>query len=761
MTRRTAAHWGSYLIDKTPDGEVRLLDDPQDREPSVVGRGWLSAMQDTAVRIARPAVRTGWLAGDGGAGRGRDGYVEVSWDTALDHAATELSRVIAAHGNGAIFAGSYGWASAGRFHHAQSQMRRFLNLIGGHTGARDTYSHAAAEVLLPHITGMSHRRFSQQMTTWPRIAEHCKLFLAFGGVSGRTAQISSGGTSGHDTETWLNRAAGNGMRILNISPQRSDMEGTPAAEWLPIRPGSDTALMLAFAYELLASGSHAQAFLDQYTSGAAEYLAYLRGDTDGQPKSADWAAPLCDIPADRIRNLAAHMAATPTMIAVNWGLQRAHHGEQPIWAGLALAAMLGQIGQPGCGFGFGYGSSTHIGRGVRTIAWPAFPQGDNAVNDFIPVARIADMLLNPGGSYLYNGAERHYPDARMVYWAGGNPFHHHQDLNRLEDAWRRPETIIVHDHSWTATARRADIVLPSTSALERDDMMINSRDKALIYMSAALPPFAQSRDDHQIFADLANRMGVGSAFTEGRDTIEWLEWLWQGCRSTASTAGIALPDIDGFRETGRIDLVALDEDRDSMANFIADPDTFPLATESGKITLFNRTVAAMDLADCPGHPTWMPPVEWLGTAARDELHLISGQPKSRLHSQLDNGLESARSKNDGREVATLHPDTAMRIGAQDGDIVRVWNARGACLASLRSSESIRPDCIALPTGAWFDPQEIAGGPIEVHGNPNVLTLDIGSSSLSQGNIGHTTLVRVERWTGQCPAVSVSRAPPLG
>ena len=154
-------------------------------------------------------------------------------------------------------------------------------------------------------------------------------------------------------------------------------------------------------------------------------------------------------------------------------------------------------------------------------------------------------------------------------------------------------------------------------------------------------------------------------------------------------------------------------------------------------------------------------MEWLGTAARDELHLISGQPKSRLHSQLDNGLESARSKNDGREVATLHPDTAMRIGAQDGDIVRVWNARGACLASLRSSESIRPDCIALPTGAWFDPQEIAGGPIEVHGNPNVLTLDIGSSSLSQGNIGHTTLVRVERWTGQCPAVSVSRAPPLG
>lgn len=760
MSRRTAAHWGSYLIDESANGEVRLLDDPQDTEPSVIGRGWLSAMQDSAVRIARPALRKGWLAGDGGAGRGLDGYVEVSWDLALGHVASELTRIIDTHGNGAIYAGSYGWASAGRFHHAQSQMRRFLNLIGGHVGSRDTYSHAAAEVLLPHITGMSHRRFSQQMTTWPRIADHCKLFVAFGGVSGRTAQISSGGTSGHDTETWLNRAASNGMRIINISPQRSDMVGTPSAEWQSIRPGSDTALMLALSFELLTSGNHAPEFLDRYTSGAPEYLAYLDGEADGQPKSADWAAPLCDIPADRIRGLAAEMAATPTMIAVNWGLQRAHHGEQPIWAGLALAAMLGQIGQPGCGFGFGYGSAAHIGRGIRNLNWPAFPQGDNPVDDFIPVARISDMLLNPGGSYPYDGAERKYPDARLVYWAGGNPFHHHQDLNRLASAWQRPETVVVHDHSWTATARRADIVLPSTSALERDDMMINSRDRSMIYMSAALPPFAEARDDHAIFAALAERMGVGEAFSERRDPQAWLRWLWDGCRAVAQTAGCPLPDFDRFRAIGRIDLAQIDEDRESLEAFIADPDTAPLKTETGRITLFNRTISAMNLADCPGHPAWLEPAEWLGAAAQDELHLVSGQPNARLHSQLDNGGESASLKKNGREVATLHPDAADRIGARDGDIVRLWNARGACLASLRLSKDIRPDCIALPTGAWFDPQNIAGSTIEVHGNPNVLTVDIGASALSQGNVGHTTLVRVARWTGQSPIVSVLQAPPL-
>jgi biotin/methionine sulfoxide reductase len=308
--------------------------------------------------------------------------------------------------------------------------------------------------------------------------------------------------------------------------------------------------------------------------------------------------------------------------------------------------------------------------------------------------------------------------------------------------------------------RRADIVLPSTSALERDDMMINSRDGALIYMSPALPRFAEARDDHAIFAALADRMGVGARFTEGRDTEGWLRWLWDGCRDVARDTGLSLPDFEKFREDGRIDLPAIAENRESMADFIADPDSAPLRTESGRITLFNRRIAAMALEDCPGHPTWMAPTEWLGTASADELHLISGQPKARLHSQLNNGDEVRSRKRDGREVATLHPETAARIGAGEGDVLRLWNARGACLASLHVSEDIRVDCIALPTGAWFDPQEIAGTPIEVHGNPNVLTLDIGASALSQGNIGHTSLVRVERWTGQTPEIAVLRAPLL-
>ena len=166
-------------------------------------------------------------------------------------------------------------------------------------------------------------------------------------------------------------------------------------------------------------GLHNLAFLDRCTVGWPKMEAYLTGAEDGTPKTPQWAAAITGVDAARIRSLARDMAANPTMIAISWGLQRAQFGEQPLWMGLTLACMLGQIGKLGVGFGFGYGSTTPVGRSIRYIAWPSLPQGRNAVHDFIPVARIADMLLNPGGAYTYGGATRTYPDIRLVYWAGG------------------------------------------------------------------------------------------------------------------------------------------------------------------------------------------------------------------------------------------------------------------------------------------------------------------------------------------------------
>ncbi len=747
--RYTAAHWGSYRI----EGDA-LAPVEGDTAPSRIGRGWVSAARDRASRVLRPALRQGWLDGDGGAARNKDAYVEVSWDRAAEAVAHELDRVRAAHGNGAIFAGSYGWASAGRFHHAQSQLRRFLNLVGGAVTSRDTYSHAAAEVILPHVTGMTNRAFQDGMTSWPLVARHAELVVAFGGISPRTAQIASSGTSTHEVGDWLDRLT---ARVVNVSPRRTDLQG---AEWLSIRPGTDVALMLALAHEVWAAGRHDPAFLARCTSGWPAFRDYLSGAADGEPKSADWAAPLCDIPAGRIRALAAEMSARRTMITVAWGLQRADHGEQAVWAGLALAAVLGQIGQPGTGFGFGYGSTTPVGRPARLHPWPSVPQGRNPVGDFIPVARIADMLERPGESYDYDLATCTYPDIRLVWWAGGNPFHHHQDLGRLEAAWTRPETVIVTDHSWTATARRADIVLPATTPLERSDIMMNRRDPALIHMSPLFAPMGEALDDHEILRRIAAQMGVEEAFTGGRDAEGWLRHLWDDARAVAADHGTDLPGYDAFRDAGRVDMRNVEETRIQFGDFVADPDCAPLATESGRITLFNEAIAAAGLLDCPGHPTWMAPAESLLDAAPGALHLISGQPDTRLHSQNDRGTESRAGKVAGREACDLHPDTAAERGIAAGDLVLIRNERGATLAGARLTDAIRRDCVSLPTGAWYDPATVDGRRIDLAGNPNAVTLDKGTSSLAQGSSAHTAIVIVERWAGDPPPATTGCPPPL-
>lgn len=746
----TAAHWGAYRIE---GDDIRpVADDPR---PSRIGRGWLAAARDPNSRILAPIVREGWLDGDGGAGRGRDGYRELTWDEATALVAREIRCVRKAHGNEAIFAGSYGWASAGRFHHAQSQLRRFLNLVGGFVGAHETYSHAAAEVLFPHILGLTNRGMFDAMTSLSFVGKHCDLLLAFGGISERTAQISASGVTRHDIRAPLDLLRQRGGRIVNVSPRASDL---PEAEWLSIRPGTDTALLLALSHEVIIAGRADEDFLTSRTSGWPEWRAYLVGETDAVMKSAEWASPICDIPADDIRALAHALSESRSMVTVNWGLQRGDHGEQVIWAALGLACILGQIGQPGTGFGFGYGSTTPVGRPQRWIGWPSVSQGTNPINDAIPVARIADMLLNPGQTYRFNGETRHYPDIKLVYWCGGNPFHHHQDLNRLRRAWTRPETVIVQDHSWTATARHADIVLPATTPFERDDLMVNRRDPSLFYMSQMHAPMGQALDDHEIFRRLSKHFGVEEAFTEGRDVKGWLRHLWARAQGVAQENGFALPEFERFRTEGRFDVPDVFEEKVALESFVADPVVHPLNTESGKITLTNKTIAGFDLADCPGQPRWLEPVETLIRAGDGELHLISGQPDTRLHSQNDRGNEAQSDKIAGREPACLHPDTAARFGLAEGDILRLWNARGACLAGLRMDPKLRRDCVSLATGAWFDPQVVDGAQLEVHGNPNVLTLDKGCSELSQGNCAHTALVRVEKWTAPPPPLSVDRPP---
>jgi len=535
-----------------------------------------------------------------------------------------------------------------------------------------------------------------------------------------------------------------------------------------VRPNADVALMLALAHTLHSEDLHDKDFLRSHCVGYDKFVPYLTGQADGVAKDAEWAAALCDIDADRIRRLARRMAGEPCLLSISWSLQRTEHGDQPYWMIAVLGAMLGNLGLPGQGVGYGYGCIHNFGfAGRRMLPFKvgALPLDENPVTTFIPVARIADMLLNPGTSIPFNGHTVTYPDIKLIYWAGGNPFHHHQDLNRLRDAWSKPQTIIVNEPFWTATARHADIVFPTTTTLEREDFAWGREELCGTPMHRVLDPFAESRDDYAVFSGLAGRLGFSERFTQGRSPREWIEHLWQVTVERGAQAGIELPDFAAFWQNGllQLDPSLVPEKEFTLEKFRADPSGAPLHTPSGKVEIFSETLASFDLSDCRGHPMWQDKQEFVGSerSATYPLALNSQQPSTRLHSQYDFGGVSRDAKIKRREPIRINPADAQIRNITQGDIVRVFNDRGASLAAATITDRVRPGVVVLPTGAWYDPQDPAQpGSLDVHGNPNVLTRDVGTSTLAQGTSAHSCLVEVERYDEPLPEVKVFSQPPM-
>ncbi|MFT5181908.1 MAG: biotin/methionine sulfoxide reductase [Alphaproteobacteria bacterium] len=758
------SHWGTFTAEVEDGRLVGVHPFAKDPDPSPIIHSMVDAVYDES-RVTKPMIRKGWLDhGPGGNrhARGAEPFVAVPWDEALDMVAAEIERVRTDHGNQAIFGGSYGWSSAGRFHHAKTQLQRFLGTVGGFTTQVHTYSIAAGYAILPYVLGSAQAAMAEA-TTWDSIVENSELVVAFGGIPMKNTQVSSGGPGQHVAGPYLKQAREAGVEFVNVSPIRDDAGDFLDAEWLSLRPNTDMALMLALAHTLDSEDLANQEFLQTYCVGYPRFARYLRGEDDGQPKDADWASPICQIDPDTIRDLARRMASKRTMINTNWSLQRGDHGEQPFWMTVVLAAMLGQIGLPGGGFGFGYGSMGNIGNPRRPVPAPMLPAGENPCDSWIPVARISDTLLNPGGIYDFDGKQRTYPDIRLVYWCGGNPFHHHQDLNRLVEAWQRPETIIVNEPWWTATAKFSDIVLPSTTTLERNDIGATSRDRFILAMEQTIEPLGEARHDYDIFCGLARRMGTEASFTEGRDEADWLRHLYDRARQQAAERDVTLPSFDTFWSEGHIEVSHPDAPHVMFADYRADPDLFRLSTPSGRIEIFSEAIDGFGYDDCPGHPTWIEPVEWLGgdVAARYPLHMISNQPRTRLHGQMDNGKISRDSKIQGREPVWIHPDDADARGLTTGEIVRLFNDRGELLAGVVVTPEVRQGVVQLSTGAWYDPADAStANSLDKHGNPNVLTLDKGTSRLGQGPIAHSTLVEIEKYEGALPPVTAFKPPPI-
>ena len=769
----TGSHWGGFRTTVERGRMTAIRPWEKDPRPTEVLEGVLDSVY-SATRIKYPMVRRAWLEHGPGAdpaGRGDGDFVRVTWDHALDLVAAELQRVDKTYGPSGTFAGSYGWKSPGQLHNCQTLLRRMMRLKGvGFVDSSGTYSTAAVTVIMPYVVGSTGT--SDQCTAWPVLAEHTELMVFWGADPANNCQI---GWVVPDHGAYAGMAAlkAKGVKVICIDPVRTETCLSLDAEWIAPRPQTDVAMMLGIAHTLVAEKLHDTQFLTRYTSGFEKFLPYLQGASDGVPKTAEWASAICGIPADTIKDLARRFAKHRTMIAAGWSLQRQQHGEQAHWMVVTLASMLGQIGTPGGGYGLSYhyasggtpAANSPVLTGITsgTEPKPAWPAGKGAA--IIPVARVVEMLEHPGEAFDFNGAHLTYPDVKLAYWVGGNPFAHHQDRNRMVKAWQKLDTFIVHDFQWTATARRADIILPATSAYERNDIE-QVGDYSLGYIMAmkqAIEPVFEARNDYDIFAGIAERLGKREAFTEGKSEMDWIRALYEAAMVESRAKGMEMPVFDAFwASDDALAFPVTDAGRGFIQHkdFRDDPLLNPLGTATGLIEIYSEAIAKMNYDDCPPHPAWMEPIERLdGPTTRFPLHVDTSHPKFRLHSQLCGTVLREKYTIAGREPCMINPADAASRGIKDGDLVRVFNDRGQILAGARISADIRPGVIRVNEGGWFDPEDPQKpGSLDRYGDVNTLTPDIGTSKLAQGNCGHTVVGNVEKYVGAPPALDVFTAP---
>ena len=529
-------------------------------------------------------------------------------------------------------------------------------------------------------------------------------------------------------------------------------------------------MMLGIAHTLVTEKLHDEKFLAGYTTGFDKFKAYLMGETDKTPKTAEWAAEICGVPANVLKQLAQRFAKSRTMLAGGWSIQRQYQGEQRYWMLVTLAAMLGQIGTPGGGFGFSYHYS---GGGAPSTDSPMVSGitdgGKSAgpgVLGTIPCSHISDMLLNPGKEYEHGGKKAKYPSIKLVYWVGGNPFTHHQDRNKMIKAFQKVETFVVQDFQWTPTARHADIVLPATTTLERNDIehIGDYSALAILAQKKVIEPMFEARHDFDILAGVAKRLGKEKEFTEGKAEMDWLKSFYEGALTQAKNKKIAMPSFDDFWKTGIIEfpVTAAGKGFIRHAKFREDPMLNPLGTPSGRIEIYSKNIEKMNYDDCPPHPMWMEPIERAGgPKTKFPLHVLTKHSKNRLHSQLCGTVLRKDYAVAGREPCLINTADAKARGIKNGDVIRVFNDRGQILAGAKVTDAIRAGSICINEGGWYDPESNKPGALCRYGDVNVLTIDVGTSRLAQANCANSAAVEVEKYKGQAPQTQVFDAPKNG
>ncbi|KHD24880.1 trimethylamine N-oxide reductase I catalytic subunit [Vibrio caribbeanicus] len=769
----SGSHWGAFRahIYAGKVQEIKPLE--LDKNPTEMLNG-IKGIIYSPSRVRYPMVRLDWLKKHKYSAdtRGDNRFIRVTWDEALDLFYRELERVQKDYGPWALHAGQTGWNQTGAFNNCTAHMQRAVGMHGNFITKVGDYSTGAGQTILPYVLGSTE--VYAQGTSWSEILENADNIVLWANDPVKNLQVGWNCET-HESFDYLaqlkEKVAKGEINVLSVDPVKNKTQRYLENDHLYINPMTDVAFMLAVAHVLYNEDLYDKKFIETYCLGFDEFIQYVQGETkDKVVKTPEWAAEICGVKADKIREFARMLVSGRTQILMGWCIQRQEHGEQPYWAAAVIAAMVGQIGLPGGGISYGHHYSS-IGVPSTGFAGPGgFPRNldqgmkpkwDN--NDFngysrtIPVARWIDCLLEPGKEIRYNGGKVKLPDFKMMVISGNNPWHHHQDRNRMKKAFKKLQTVVTVEFAWTATCRFSDIVLPACTQWERNDIDVygSYSSKGLIAMHRLVDPLFQSKPDFQIMSELTQRFGRRDEYTRGMSEMEWIESLYNDCR--ASNKGkFEMPEFNEFWEKSVLDF-GQGKPWVRHADFRQDPEINPLGTPSGFIEITSRKIGRYGYEHCQEHPMWFEKSERSHGGPGSDKHpywLQSCHPDKRLHSQMCESEEfRATYAVQGREPVYINPVDAKAKGIKDGDLVRVFNDRGQLLAGAVVTDSYPRGVIRIEEGAWYGPLNEKEGAICTYGDPNTLTQDIGSSELAQATSANTCIVDFEKFTGKVPPVT--------
>jgi anaerobic dimethyl sulfoxide reductase subunit A len=543
---------------------------------------------------------------------------------------------------------------------------------------------------------------------------------------------------------YLAQAKEKGIRIISVDPRYTDTTAILANQWIPIIPGTDTALLIAMAYVIIAGDLQDQAFLDKYTTGFDQFQDYVVGREDGIPKTPRWAESITGVPAKTIENLARDYASMkPAALLCGISPGRTAYGEQYHRAAITLAAMTGNIGihggssggmvwaitmggysflkMPRVGRGMGVGDAENpVEAGAPPRKYAPLGYGPNASSARIHFTQVADAILK--------GRAGGYPsDLKMLYVVGTSYPNQYANINKAVKALKKLEFIAAHEQFMTPTARFADILLPSNFLYERNDVTTGHVTPPFYgYMQKVVGPLYESKSHFEIAMELAPRLGIFDFCNKSEG--EWLEEI-------IKKSGV--PDADVFKKRG-VYKVELSAPHVAFKEQIDNPVDYPFPTPSGKIEIYSQHLADMNHPEIPPIPKYIETWENRNDplAKKYPLQLITTHFLRRAHTQFDNlpWLREIQA-----QVMSIHPVDAEVRNIHDGDQVLVFNDRGKVIIPARLTERIMPGVVDIPQGAWFDPDENG---IDRGGSANVLTRDKHSPGGALAS--NTCLVQVEK-----------------